>query len=334
MNWKDQLYNHEVPPPEKLWGKICHDLDNDAFIVFKEQLAHAELAPPAASWERICHDIDNEPLLPFKDKLQYAEITPPDGIWHRIDQAVNNNAGTSTIVPFPRQTKRRVFQLIAAAAAVAIIFFSANYFFLGKDGHDLPGNMATQELPRQNNRAEKDQPAPSVVQPGSPAATVPLVATNRTTSRKTTERPIAFTETEDLYQSSFTTPAPALVAADEIAVTDQFDLSSTVSRRIKNLKGEIKEDVSLLDLPNSYFFTTGPNGQTIRVSAKFRNTIQYLDGDAREELLDVILRESAYWKSLFKQWKEKMANSSFVPSTNNFMDITELTQFLRQNQDK
>lgn len=111
-------------------------------------------------------------------------------------------------------------------------------------------------------------------------------------------------------------------------------MGNSFSKRVRNLKGEIKEDITLLDLPNSYFLMTGPDGQSIRVSSKFRNTIQYLNGAGNEELLDVILRESRYWKNIFREWKEKVSNSTFVPAANNFMDITELTQLLHQNNGK
>ena len=96
----------------------------------------------------------------------------------------------------------------------------------------------------------------------------------------------------------------------------------------------MKEDVSLLDLPNSYFLMTGPNGQSVRVSSKFRNTIQYLNGSSNEELLDVILRESRYWRNQFKEWKEEVGHSTFIPSAENFMDIAELMKLLQQHNNK
>ncbi len=52
MEWKNKLYDHEVPPPDNLWGKISHDLDNDSFVVFKQKLFHHQQEPPAGIWNK------------------------------------------------------------------------------------------------------------------------------------------------------------------------------------------------------------------------------------------------------------------------------------------
>ncbi|MFT3705681.1 MAG: hypothetical protein QM802_25150 [Agriterribacter sp.] len=328
MQWKDKLYDYEVTPPEHVWNKIVHDLDNE-FIVFKEKLQHVETTPPAHVWNNIVHDLDNDFIL-FKEKLQHTVIAPPANAWNNIQSLLDNS---NEVKVAPVISMRRVLRIAAAAAVVGILFFTANYFI--------------------NNRIVQPQNNTAVNQNTSPSASPATSNTTRGNNSQNTQQPkqqslIASAYqpkkqkaanadhivSEEIYSDGGTynlSPSIAAVNETPAAVTDQHDLSEGFDKYVRNSKGEIREDVTLLDLPNSYFMMTGPDGQSIRVSSKFRNTIQYLNGSGNEELLDVILRESRYWKNIFSGWKEQLNNSSFIPSTNNFMDIAELMQLLHVN---
>jgi len=331
MEWNKKLYEHEVIPPEHVWNKIVHDLDNEC-IVFKDKLFHAEEAPPEHLWSKITGDLDNEYII-FKDKLFNAEVTPPSAAWNNIQAVLDGN----TTGKVPVISLSGIFRIAAAAAVIGILFFTTNYFInTNKTEADKPTAQQTVK-PRQNNDAGKnnvqqeiaaDQSAPSAKKDKSLIASSFEIRKNR--KQESIRQHNAYSE----GGVSISTPSLAFVEAAQSAVTDKYDLGSSSSKRVRNLKGEIKEDISLLDLPNSYFLMTGPDGQSIRVSSKFRNTIQYLNGSGNEELLDVILRESRYWKNIFREWKEKVSNSTFVPSANNFMDIAELMQLLHQNNGK
>lgn len=335
MNWKDQLYNHEIPPPEMVWGKICHDLDNDSFVAFK-QLAHDEITPPTEVWEKVCQDLDNHSFITFKEHLQHLEVAPPAAAWNNIENILDEQQA-APVIALKTRSYKRVLSIAAAAAIVGILFFTINNF-LSSDKTTQVTTAGTTVPESKKTEESKTSVAPPVSktdekQPARLIASRDLPGSKKNNGRNV-QAVTVITETGENYESPFNTPLPVLVAANQQAATDQMEVSTAADKRIKNLKGEIREDVSLMDLPNSYFYTTGPNGQSIRVSAKFRNTIQYLNGDSKEELLDVILRESGYWKNIFKEWKEKVAHSSFVPSAQNFMDITELIKLMQQNQRK
>jgi hypothetical protein len=77
----------------------------------------------------------------------------------------------------------------------------------------------------------------------------------------------------------------------------------------------------------------GPNGETTRISAKFANVIRYLNGDTEEptEYLDNVIRDSDTWKKRFQEWRSKIRESSFIPSTANFMDILSFKDLLEQD---
>ena len=296
MEWKDKLYDHEVPPPDNLWGKISHDLDNDSFIVFKQKLFHHQQEPPA-------------------------------GIWNKIERILH---GDTSVIPLTRRNTFKVWRIAAAAAIIGIAFFTVNYFLSRPE----PATPPVAQKNKANTASPSGTPTQVEAQQAVPGKQ-PVIASRFVRAKANANAVNSVMRAESVYSDGANVEMPSLstIVNDETALTDRRELSSASDRRIRNLRGEIKEDVSMLDLPNSYFLMTGPNGQAVRVSSKFRNTIQYLNGAGNEELLDVILRESHYWKNLFTEWKEKVSNSSFVPSSQNFMDITELMKLLQQNTD-
>ncbi|HRO45678.1 hypothetical protein [Agriterribacter sp.] len=298
MKWTNELYNHEVNPPVHVWERVVHDLDNE-LLVFRNRLYDVEITPPENSWELIRHTLDTPHLAAPKSF----------GI-------------------------KKGLRIAAAAALIGICFFAANYFIAGSDQSKTTGQKT---LPANKTGEQPDIPsvAGSTEDAGitAPESNKPMIA-SQTTTRKNKTQP--HTPLNDFYREAATFNAPPVssIPYDNTAITDRYDLDHAAAKRIRNLKGEVKEDVRLMDLPNSYFLMTGPNGQSVRVSSKFRNTIQYLNGSGKEELLDVILRESQYWRNQFKAWKEEVGHSTFIPSAENFMDISELMKLLQQHNNK
>lgn len=289
MKWENELYNHEVSPPDHVWNRISHDLDNE-FLIFRHKLYDAEATPPGNSWNNIRRMLDARPETTGIKK------------WLRI---------------------------AAAAALVGISFFTLNYFITGGANTDkatADNEPAPAQVPKDQNRQRTDTGNNEMVTHIKP---VPLIASHTRTSKRRSGPGDAG---HNFYKEevAYSTPPVSSIPGDNTAITDRYSLEHTATRQIRNLKGEIKEDVSLLDLPNSYFLMTGPNGQSVRVSSKFRNTIQYLNSSGNEELLDVILRESQYWRNRFRTWKEQVGHSTFIPSAENFMDIAELMKLLQE----
>ena len=364
MEWKNEIYDYEVTPPTNVWDKIAQDLDNK-YIVFKDTLSYAEQTPPENVWNKIVQDLDNEYIV-FKNKLSHAEQTPPENVWRKIVHKLDDEYIVFKDILFDAQetpppnawhniqsvldngtsqkgrliSLRSILKISAAAAVIAILFFTTNYFFKTKEAAvnnttavKNTNNNAEQKIADRNKVEERENNKNEINQPKEKEKQYVASNTETIKSRKqeNNQRAKVFSDGGSVF-----VPAPSIeiIPTDQSSVTDKYDLSKSYGKRVRNLQGEIKEDVSLLDLPNSYFLMTGPDGQSIRVSSKFRNTIQYLNGAGNEELLDVILRESRYWKNIFREWKEKVGNSTFVPAANNFMDIAELMQLLRQNSGK
>ncbi len=361
MKWKNKIFDHEVPPPEHIWDRISHDLDNGGFVAFK-QLFHEEAAPPSGIWDKISHDLDNKNLVVFKEKLFHAEATPPAGAWSKISQDLDNEQflvfkekffrievappadawdhieaqlSETKVVPV-RRKNNLLIKVMAAAGLVGIMFFAANYLIVS-DGEieTVTANQAgvsPEETEKKEQAKDDTRDNPESVQ--QPSRLPYTIASSRVVSKNNDMPETEHTHSFEYSQYRSYDRNLSSVAVENMPFTDRMDISGGLNRKIRDQRGEIREDVSLLDLPNSYFMMTGPNGQSMRVSSKFRNTIQYLNTEGKEEWLDVILRESRYWKSVFKDWKDKVGNSSFVPAIDNFMDIAELMKLIQEPQEE
>jgi len=301
MSWKDTIYNHETAPPPGLWNKIAQELDDD-FVVFRNRLYDVEIVPPESNWEQIVS---------------------------KTASATENKPKIFRI--------RKEFQVAIAAAITGILFLTINYFITGNE--EEINNRTRQQPVSEKSLQQPPNNAPAISgttnnnvdseRGGSTKSSLIAANATRNADKKAASRNLS----NPFYSEKLTLEAPqtAYVPKEETSFTDRYDLGSRSSKKIRNLNGEIREDIRLIDLPNSYFFMTGPNGQSIRVSSKFRNTIQYLDGSQKAEMLDIILKESGYWRNQFKLWKEEVGHSTFVPTMNNFLDISELMKLLQQH---
>lgn len=349
MEWKNKLYNHEVPAPENIWDRVTHDLDNGDFVVFKQQLFHAEVTPPANVWSRVVQDLDNHDFVVFKDRLYNEELAPPTNIWSKISHDLENGdylafkdlsytevtppadtwknieelLSETKVIPF-RKKNNLLLKVLAAAGVVGMMFFVINGLIV-KDDIETVVSDKTKTNQEKTIKADPAEKQPEVKLPEETVRQYTIASSQSTRKVTVPAEGVSF---ESDYKSFNHTVSS--VSRDEKSYTDKLDVNSGMNRKIRNTSGEIREDINLLDLPNSYFMMTGPNGQSMRISSKFRNTIQYLNAENKEELLDVILRESQYWKSLFKDWKDKVGNSAFVPSMDNFMDIAELMKLIQE----
>lgn len=301
MKWEKELYHHEINPPEEVWGRIVHDLDNE-FIVFKQALYNASVSPPPHQW---------------------------DAIRQRLDAGAGSSSKLKSIA--------KIWRIAAAAAFIGASLFAVNYL-MTRQLSDT--NMVTGEKPLPVKSIQKqDETTPTATQI-SKSATLPVRRAGMASmisfpkKRKTSINPVmtdAHTTATDL---SHPTVHISSVPGNHSAVTDRYPPDHAATKHIRDLKGEIKEDVQLQDLRNSYFFTTGANGQSVRVSSKFRNIIQHLNSGDHEPWMDDIMKEKQNWQYLFKQWKAEMNHSLLLPSAGNFMDIAQMMQLLQAHYNK
>ncbi|HTB52492.1 MAG TPA: hypothetical protein VK718_06945 [Ferruginibacter sp.] len=79
---------------------------------------------------------------------------------------------------------------------------------------------------------------------------------------------------------------------------------------------------------NSYVTMAGPNGDAVKVSSKLSGLAAYVANDSTASATNA---DNGFWKSKFKEWREKMSHDNVTPSFTNFMDIVELSKIVKQN---
>jgi hypothetical protein len=88
-----------------------------------------------------------------------------------------------------------------------------------------------------------------------------------------------------------------------------------------------------LDVPvmtGDYLLIAAPDGQFTRMSSKFANAIRYLHEDDADEESNQLSAEGQVWKKRFQEWRKKIIQSAFIPSSGNFFDIADLKELLEE----
>jgi hypothetical protein len=315
----NRLYHFEVEPPAAAWENIAAALDQEKGLsALQTRLYQYEVNPPAAAWEKIASTLDQETVLPdWQKKLYQFEIDPPAAAWTNIT-AVLDASEKTPVISINKKSRSQLLRLAAGVAALAIAIFAVSVIMNKKPtAADTP--VAAKEVPKP---AGTDSQDPAV----SPVTAEPEGTTN--TNEVLAENP--GTISNDPAQNYLADISLDKLPYNEVApiTSDRLQLEQ-VFPKLKNSKGVIEEDMNLIGAANNGYITiAGPNGMPVRVSAKLANVIQYLNDDSPEEYLDKVIRESTIWKKKFRNWKEKLAESPFLPSPGNFLDINAFSNIM------
>lgn len=324
--WQTTAYNAATMPPSGVWDSITYALDNAEQTAWQTTAYNAETLPPATIWAQVSAALDNTVATQWQQDMYQYEVAPPAAAWGNIT-ATLDNAGGKLVQMEPAQRSQRKFYLriAAAAAVVSVIALSAVWFsqsiFFNSDPQSIAGNQPAAVTP--NTTTVNTAPVTNnpVTAPSTDVAAVPAAAPNKeaaTVSRRTTavkEAGIAPLE---------------YVNGNEVAYLDER-ANPAIAKKLPDADGQVTTDITKMEAPaaTGYITVSGPDGRSVRVSAKFASLLGYLnDTPGQEERLDVIIKESAVWKATFKQWRQKMMNNNIAPSFDNFMDVIELSKLL------
>jgi hypothetical protein len=301
-----KLLNLEVSPPEDSWKHIALRLE-DEFDVndqkISEKLNDTRIDPPFQAWENISEQL-------------YPEISP---------ELYQQNRPAPIVVFSLRR--------IAAAVVILMLLAAATYFILPGTGNasdlaDTDNQKNADIASGDNQNKETPSQVPEVIKS---SATPPLVARiasryERNNSRDSEyQEPIVGEENSD-RDIRYADP-------DHLARADAEHPISIPSKPITDPQGNIIMDENLVTTPNTHYITvTGPNGQQTRISRKFLRALSYMNAIPSAEDSEIIIHESALWKWLFQEWRNKLLREpSFIPSSTNFLDILEFKELLTEN---
>jgi hypothetical protein len=280
----------------------------------KNKLQDFEVQPPAEVWTKISTELtEANPFLPLADKMYSFEVMPPAVSWTYISESLRKADHQ------PIKTTRSLGYKFAVAAAFIGVLLMGSLFFLFRGSttekvarvkktnitHDIP---ATPEPEQTEEQPLADQ---------EPAASRELYASNE-------DRPVTRT---NISRS----PQRALRKADisNALFTAQTHIM-VPAKPIRNAEGDIIQDLAN-NGDDEYITVTGPNGQQTRISSKFLHALVYLNQSDFENNFDGDYYESESWQKKFQDWRKKIMQTSFIPSSTNFLDILEFKDLIMKD---
>ncbi len=319
---RHKMFDFEATPPPAAWETIAARLEDDRkYTALTSKINQYQEAPPAASWEVIATRIeDDTQYASLAAKMNNFDAAPPPDSWQHIAASLPEIKEHKIPVAGSRG---RVYRM-AAAAVVAALLIGAWMLFTRQPDTTLVKNK-----------------------PVVPASPVPAqIKTTPAVSNPPVQKPayaIVPQTTPRSNRSGYV--SRAAVSSDEhplkYAVVNNIPAyrNSRIiipSLPILDKNGIAIRDLDVLTTNSNYLVVMGPNGQTTRISSKFASVIRFLNGsnddNDAEEYLDKVIKESDMWKKRFQEWRNKISQSSFIPSSANFLDIMEFKELIQEKQ--
>jgi len=278
-----------------------------------ERLQHKMISyavtPPATAWDTIAARLnDDEKYETLSARVLQWETFPPPQICSEVLNALDkqpNNRSAS-------RTRRWVYRSAAAAVAVCILLVAWTVFY-----RDAVTVLVTKVTAPVIQPAGKNNI--STAAPDSTVTINPAAVSAGNTRLAVLKRGQSFTGASlnenvlpyALVSNPETLHPVAIISAPSVAARKEDLLMTT-----------------RLSANGNYLMVEGADGKPTRISAKFSNLIGLLtDSDEPETNLDKIQTNSS-WKERFREWRNKIRESSYIPASANFLDIMELKDLI------
>jgi len=317
-----KMIRFEATPPADAWEAIAARLEDDKqHAPLATKMNHFESAPPGDAWKAIEERLeDDSRYASLAVKMNNFDAAPPPQSWKSI-AAILDEPG-ETAIPVTGNRTRIIYRFAAAAAVIGLLIGAWMF---------MSNNTGADQLVKNNNI-----PAPAGKTP---------VENNQAST--TNDQPARNRETVALQQTGgqeYNKPRNNLSAAEHNTHELKYAIINSIpayendpiiisSEPIQDKDGRVILDMDVLTTNSNYLTVMGPNGQVTRISAKFASVIRYLNGNNdndAEEYLDKVIKESDTWKKRFQEWRNKISQSSFIPSSANFLDIIEFKELIQE----
>jgi len=266
------------------------------------------VTPPATAWDTIAARLnDDEKYGTLSARVLQWETFPPPQICSEVLNALDKQPNNRSV----SRTRRWVYRSAAAAVAACVLLVAWTVFY-----RDAVTVLVTKVTAPVIQPARKNNI--SIAAPDS-TVTANQAAVSADTRVAVLKRGQSFTGASlnenvlpyALVSNPETLHPVAMISAPSVTVR--------------------KEDLLMITgLPanGNYLMVEGADGKLTRISAKFSNLIGLLtDSDEPESDLDKIQTNSS-WKERFREWRNKIRESSYIPASANFLDIMELKDLI------
>jgi len=293
----------------------------------KYKLQDYEAAPPPDAWDNVRLKLaEINELLLVSEKLYNYEVIPPDTSWQVILAGLNQVSVQPHQGPVKKLNKR-VFAMVAAAAVLGVILLGSLYLVNNISSKSRFGGIKPDSPGNNQNKSSTPLTVPlqikrnnSISQQMNASISDNIINKQKNKLNKDTDKILRNTIIKNVR--SF---------GSELGVIIQ-------PKPIRNERGYIIQNLNLMNLGgNDYISITGPNGQQTKISAKFLNVLLYMNDDSNIEQFEgyfsKTFMESLIWKSRFKEWRNKLIQTSIIPSPDNFMDILSFKDLIMKDKE-
>jgi len=319
--------NFEVDPPSDVWNNINTYLKKEAeeSSSFTQRLQYFEATPPASAWKNISTSLEEDQQLnQLANRLHNFSAMPPENAWQNIVNTLSAEAQTPVI-----KLNKSFYRISAAAIVIGIMI--GGWFLMNSNtsqpelAKNTPGQPSSN---KKENASVPDKAKEEIKHQDQPVASNKQTTTSHNThdTKKEVAAESDANKNEDLHTLKHA-EVNDLVAFQKTPINIK-------SSPLADNKGNVIRDIDVLT-SHSYVMVMGPNGQQTRVSSKFANFVRLMeDGNenSAKEYIDGVLEKSDYWKKLFQEWRNKVLQSSYIPSSSNFLDIVEFKDLIQEKQ--
>jgi len=321
-----KMNSFEATPPQSSWNTIASRLNDDLqYAGFAAKMNNFEEMPPQTTWNEIANRLDDDKQYAMvAAKMNNFDSPPPAEIWNNIAASLQEKE----IKLVPAGNVRTIIYRLAAAA-ILIGLFAGIWLLMNKNTVkvDLVKNKTT--VVPGNSAIRKDDKEITTPNNSDPSKEEVVVADQNAEhiaqANAKNNRPSGINA---FGENQYTVLKHAVV--DGLLAYQEKPIIIS-SPPILDREGNVIRDMDILTTSN-YIMVTGPNGQSTRISSKFASVIRYLNGDSddQEEYIDKVIKESDTWKKRFREWRNKISQSSFIPSSANFLDIIEFKELIEE----
>jgi hypothetical protein len=273
---------------------------------WQKKLYQHEENPPTVIWDELTKVLADEPYK-IRQSLNDYSVTPPSNIWEHI----SNNIGDKEIpVTIPFLYKIRNSSALSYAAAITGIgLFIALIVFLV---NNKPNEIGVKDLAAGLNFQDS-----------------PLTETNKDTNQDIQNNQSLTQPAQDniTLENKNQKVEDKIPSDGSLAISAIKSPTATIAKNTnpnKSSQNKNSQKVSYSD--GNYILVYENDGQTKRVSYKLADMVQSLH--TNDHSSGNTQADTRRWNRKITEWKEKMGNSTFIPSGTNFFDIAEMAEML------
>ncbi|MEP6746372.1 MAG: hypothetical protein ABJB86_01530 [Bacteroidota bacterium] len=325
-----KMNDFEAILPPNAWENIATRLDDDKqYAAVASKMNDFKTALPSGVWENITARLDDDKQYAVVGaKMNDFTTTPPPQIWDNVLAALEETKPNQVPVI---NMRRSIFRVAAAAIVIGIFIGSwilinnkNNQKIVAKTTTTTPHTNPVQPIVADNNK--EDGTARINVTSNKKEN---LAVAGISPHQHSIKNDYAVLPADDVNDN-----APKYAKINNLAA-HIIPVSTIMAAPILDKNGNPVMDMDVLTTNSNYFLITGPNGQLTRISSKFANVIRFLDdknSSDTEEYVDRVIKESSVWKKRFQEWRNKISQSTYIPSSVNFLDIVELKDLIQGKQ--